>query len=80
MKNVLIFLFLYIFKIIFHFINVYPFGSLRYPSQFPSIISNPNSLNALTILSQKLLCLMQGPALEGRNSPVFAKRFWKGNK
>ena len=22
----------------------------------------------------------QGPALEGRNSPVFAKRFWKGNK
>ena len=24
--------------------------------------------------------LKQGPALEGRNSPVFAKRFWKGNK
>ena len=22
----------------------------------------------------------QGSALEGRNSPVFAKRFWKGNK
>ena len=24
--------------------------------------------------------LSQGFALEGRNSPVFAKRFWKGNK
>ena len=24
--------------------------------------------------------LKQGPALEGRNSPVFAKRFWMGNK
>ena len=24
--------------------------------------------------------LRQGPALEGRNSPVFAKRFLKGNK
>ena len=24
--------------------------------------------------------LRQGPALKGRNSPVFAKRFWKGNK
>ena len=24
--------------------------------------------------------LRQGPALEGRNSPVVAKRFWKGNK
>ena len=24
--------------------------------------------------------LRQGLALEGRNSPVFAKRFWKGNK
>ena len=27
-----------------------------------------------------LSILRQGPALEGRNSPVFAKRFWKGNK
>ena len=24
--------------------------------------------------------LRLGPALEGRNSPVFTKRFWKGNK
>ena len=29
---------------------------------------------------QSLFRLRQGPALEGRNSPVFAKRFWKGNK
>ena len=27
-----------------------------------------------------MLFLRQGPALEGRNSPVFEKRFWKGNK
>ena len=28
----------------------------------------------------KFCSLRQGPALEGRNSPVFAKRFRKGNK
>ena len=26
------------------------------------------------------ICLRQGPALEGQNSPVFAKHFWEGNK
>ena len=34
----------------------------------------------VTIMVQTYPCLRQGPALEGPNSPVFAKRFWKGNK
>ena len=29
---------------------------------------------------KKRSLLRQGLALEGRNSPVFEKRFWKGNK
>ena len=46
--------------------NAKRFINVGLRDQFLKILDYPN--------------LRQGPALEGRNSPLFAKRFWKGNK